>query len=63
MNVSLAAQTLSASLANPIEFLDKSMQLPGFLSSDGAIKFIRTVDHIFDMLNSRGPKGKGFRHY
>ena len=41
--------------------LDKSMQLPGFLSSDGTIKFIRTVDHSFDMLNSRSPIGKGFK--
>ena len=61
MNVSLAAQTLSASVANAIEFLDKSMQLPGFLSSDNTVKFIRTIDHIFEMLNSRSPIGKGFK--
>ena len=61
MNVSLAAQTLSAAVANAIEFLDKSMQLPGFFSSDGTVKFLRTVDHIFDMHNARSPIGKGFK--
>ena len=30
MNVRLAAQTLSSSLANAVEFLDKSMKLPSF---------------------------------
>ncbi len=61
MNVSLAAQTLSASVANAIEFLDKSVHLPGFNSSHGTVKFIRTIDQIFDMLNSRNPIAKGFK--
>ena len=61
MNVRLAAQTLSSSVANAIEFLDKSSQLPTFCDSHGTVKFIRTIDRVFDMLNSRNPIAKGFK--
>ena len=61
MNVRLAAQTLSSSVASAIEFLDKSSQLPTFCDSHGTVKFIRTIDRVFDMLNSRNPIAKGFK--
>ena len=61
MNVRLAAQTLSSSVANAIEFLDKSSQLPTFCDSHGTVKFICTIDRVFDMLNSRNPIAKGFK--
>ena len=61
MNVRLAAQTLSLSVANAIEFLDKSSQLPTFCYSHGTVKFIRTIDRVFYMLNSRNPIAKGFK--
>ena len=61
MNVRLAAQTLSSSVANAIEFLGKSAKLPNFSDSHGTVKFIRTIDHLFDILNSRNPLGKGFK--
>ena len=41
MNVQLAAQTLSASVANAIEFLDKTMKLKEFQNSIGTVKFIK----------------------
>ena len=44
MNVRLAAQTLSSSVADVIEFLDKSTHLPSFCDSHGTVKFIRTID-------------------
>ena len=61
MNVRLAAQTLSSSVANAIEFLDKSFKLPAFLNSNGTVQFIRIIDKLFDMLNSRNPLGNGYK--
>jgi hypothetical protein len=43
MNVRLAAQTLSSSVANAVEFLDKSMKLPSFRNRHGTVIFIRTI--------------------
>ena len=60
MNVRLAAQTLSSSVADAIEFLDVVMKNPKFQDSNGTVKFIRMIDRLFDMLNSRNPVGKGF---
>ena len=61
MNVRLAAQTLSSSVADAIEFLDIGMKNPKFQNSSGTVKFTRTIDRLFDMLNSRSPIGKGYR--
>ena len=57
----LAAQTLSSSVADAIEFLDVSMKLLGFKDRVGTVKFARTVDQLFDMLNSRNPLGNGYK--
>ena len=62
MNVKLAAQTLSSSVADAIEFLASSQEYKNkFPNSSGAIKFIRIIDRLFDILNSRNPMGKGFK--
>ncbi len=61
MNVKLAAQTLSSSVADAIEFLDSSMKLKQFQDSKGTVNFVRAVDRLFDMLNSRNPMAKGFK--
>ena len=55
MNVSMAAQTLSASVADAIEFLSFGMQMNEFEGSYGTVKFIHKIDMAFDMLNSRNP--------
>ena len=60
MNVRLAAQTLSSSVADAIAFLDILMKLPGFQDSEGTVNFARTIDRLFDILNSRNPMGKGY---
>ena len=44
MNVQLAAQTLSASVANAIEFLDISMTQTQFKNSERTVNFIRYID-------------------
>ncbi len=53
MKVNLAAQTLSSSVADVIEFLDNVMELPDFKNSQGTVIFCKTIDRLFDMLNSR----------
>ena len=50
MNVRLAAQTFSSSVADAIEFL-KSCKQSEFADSEGTIIFIRTLDLLFDILN------------
>lgn len=61
MKVNLAAQTLSSSVADAIEFLDSVMEQPDFKDSQGTVIFCRTIDRLFDMLNSRNPLGKGYK--
>lgn len=61
MKVSLAAQTLSSSVADSISFCDKQLSLPKFKNSEATVRFIRCVDRIFYFLNSRNPLAKGFK--
>ena len=61
MNVRLAAQTLSSSVANAIQFLDVSMKLTQFQNSGPTVNFIRVIDRTFDILNSRCPHAKGYK--
>ena len=63
MNVRLAARTLSSSVADAIAFMDTydSIYSSTFAGSAGAVNFIRVIDKLFDMLNSRNPWGKGFK--
>lgn len=63
MKVNLAAQTLSSSTANSIEYCDKYLNLRNFRGSSGTVSFIRCIDRIFDFLNSRNHFGfgKGFK--
>lgn len=60
MKVKLAAQTLSSSTAAALEFLQLS-EIEEFKNCTGTIEFIKTIDEIFDFLNSRNPFGKGFK--
>ena len=59
MKVKLAAQALSSSVATAIEYCDQVLKLPKFKGSEGTVKFIRTVDRLFDLLNSRNPCARG----
>ena len=61
MKVSLAAQTLSSSVADAINFLENGLQLQQFKGSESTVEFIRIVDRLFDILNSRSPVAKGFK--
>ena len=60
MNVSIAAQTLSSSVADAIVFLSTS-KYPGCEDVEGTVKFIRTSDRLFYMMNTKSLYGKGFK--
>jgi len=52
MKVKIAAQLLSSSTANALQFLlDNNFQQ--FKNSEATIKYCRVIDQIFDFLNSR----------
>ena len=61
MKVNLAAQTFSASVADAIDYCRDTLKLEQFQGSEATVKFIRTFDHLFDILNSRSPFVKGFK--
>lgn len=60
MKVKYAAHTLSASVANAMNFL-KTENIPEFEDSEATIKFIYIIDRLFDFMNSRNPFAKGFK--
>lgn len=60
MKVKYAANTLSASVANAIDFL-RDEGLNDFKDSENTVKFIKIIDRLFDFLNSRNPLGKHFK--
>ena len=61
MEVNLAVQTLSSSVANALEFLNDDFKVPDFKGCGPTMQFIRKIDRVFDILNSRNPYGKGFK--
>lgn len=61
MKVSVAAQTLSASVADAIDFLREDLKLADFQGSEATSEFIRIFDKLFDCFNSRSLFGKRFK--
>lgn len=61
MKVNLAAQTLSSSVANALEFCNKDLKLKDFQKCEKTVYFIRVVDRLFDILNSRNPLAENFK--
>lgn len=57
MKVKYAAQTLSQSTADAMDFL-KLTEIDGFRDCTATIEFIRIIDETFDFLNSRNPFAK-----
>lgn len=60
MNVRVAAQTLSSSVADAIDFLRTSGH-KDFIGSEATTNFIRIIDKLFDIMNSRNSFGTGFK--
>jgi hypothetical protein len=61
MKVNLATQTFSSSVADAIEYCTNTLKLPQFQGSAATVQFIRTIDHLFDFLNSSNPCAKGYK--
>ena len=61
MKVNLAAQALSSSLANALEYCGKELKLDKFQGCEATVEFIRMFDHLFEILNSQNPLTKGYK--
>ena len=61
MNVSVAAQTLSTSVADSLDFLREDLKMESFKNSAATAEFLRLFDSLFDVFNSRNILGKKFK--
>ena len=59
MNVKVAAQTLSDSVEDALDFLHDEIAHPGFMESDTTPEFIKRMDVAFNLMNSCHPLAKG----
>lgn len=58
MKVRLAAQIFSSSVADALEYCSLDLKLDDFKNSEGTIIFCRTIDKLFDILNTRNSLSK-----
>jgi len=61
MNVSVAAQTLSSSVADALDFIREDLNIPEFQGSKATSEFIRLFDGLFDAFNSKNVLGRKFK--
>jgi len=61
MKVCIAAQTLSRSVADAIDFCREDLRMDVFEYSKPTTEFIRVFDSLFDCFNSRSIFGKNFK--
>lgn len=59
MNVRLAVQTLTRSVADALDVLKETN--PAFKGCGATVEFIRTFDRLFDICNSKSKFGKYFK--
>uniref|UniRef100_A0A1B0DJI0 THAP-type domain-containing protein n=1 Tax=Phlebotomus papatasi TaxID=29031 RepID=A0A1B0DJI0_PHLPP len=62
MNVRLATQLLSNSVAEDIDMCRNELQLPQFSGSEGTTNFIKIINASFDVLNSRNASQIGYKN-
>lgn len=60
MKVRLATQLLSDSVADALEHC-ADLKIPEFQGSEGTINFIRLINSVFDVLNSRSIRPPGWK--
>jgi hypothetical protein len=58
MKVKLAVQVFSSSVADAIEYCDLDLKHPSFRNTAGTVNFCRTIDKLFDILNTRNSLSK-----
>ena len=61
MKVKLAAQTFSASVADALEFCRDGLRLEQFENCQGTVDFLRLIDGLFDVMNSRNKFAQGMK--
>ena len=61
MKLSIAAQTLSASVADSLDFLREDLKMIQFQGSKPTSEFIRLFDRLFDVFNSKNFLGRNFK--
>ena len=61
MNVKLATQVLSSSVAEAIGFATENFKLAQFSNCQATTEFIRIFDEAFDLCNSTNPVAKGIK--
>ena len=59
MNVRVAAQTISSSVADAIDFLREDVGKDEFTGSEETTDFLRKVDKLFDLLNTKNIHERG----
>ena len=60
MKVKFAAQTLSTSTADALEYL-RLINYPNFSNTEATVEYCRNIDRLFDFLNARNHFAKGFK--
>ncbi|XP_053452729.1 DNA transposase THAP9 isoform X2 [Nycticebus coucang] len=60
LKMNCAAQLFSESVASALEYL-RSLGLPSFQNCIGTIQFLRLINNLFDIFNSRNYYGKGLK--
>lgn len=60
MKVKYAVQTFSSSVADAMEVL-QLLKVEEFQNCEATVEFIRILDRVFDFLNSRNPRGTGYK--
>ncbi|KAL3186990.1 hypothetical protein MRX96_026087 [Rhipicephalus microplus] len=61
MKVRYAAQALSSSVADALDFCENVLKLPQFRGASATSKFVRVFDHLFDLFNSRSPFARSYK--
>ena len=61
MKVNIAAQSLSASVADAMDYCDSHLHIPEFSGCHPTSQFLRVFDRLFDILNSRNPLAKNYK--
>lgn len=61
MKVKLAVQLLSESVADSLQYCNQNLGLKEFFGCEGTVIFIKIINRIFDILNSRSLAAPGFK--
>ncbi|KAL3181293.1 hypothetical protein MRX96_008789 [Rhipicephalus microplus] len=61
MKVRYAAQALSSSVADALDFCENVLKLPQFRGASATSMFVRVFDHLFDLFNSRNPFARSYK--